>query len=113
MISIPTTCPDCKEAVNGKKIELDQCGNLYWMCPFCGTVHFANKWVRRLCSRQSLEFVLTHPESHGRYMFDTGIEVIGVENLDGKIITEEFLNTMECLGWFVGKQNNEDCGVII
>lgn len=100
---ILTVCPDCEEIVR-KKIELDQYGSLYWMCPFCGTVHFTDRWVQRLCSQQALEFVQSHPESLGRYMFDTGIEVIGVENLDGNIVIEEFPDTMECLSWFVGRQ---------
>ena len=100
---ILTVCPDCDELIR-KEICLDQDGDLYWVCPYCGVVHLTNRWVKRLCSKEALEFVQKSPDSLGRYMFDTGIEVIGVENLDGTIVIEEFPDTMECLSWFVSRQ---------
>lgn len=100
---ILTVCPDCEELVR-KEIKLDQNGSLYWVCPYCGVAHITDRWVNRLCSKEMLEFVQKNPDSRGRYMFDTGIEVIGVENLDGNIVVEEFPDTMECLSWFVSRQ---------
>lgn len=104
---ILTVCPDCEETVR-KVVSLDDYGFLYWMCPYCGVIHLADRWVVRLCNKEELDAVLNNPESLGRYMFDTGIEVIGVENLDGNIVTEEFQSTVECLAWFVSRQEGFD-----
>ena len=98
-----TVCPDCEELVQ-KVISLDQYGDLYWICPCCGVVHFTDRWVQRICSKEEFEAVINSPESLGRYMFDTDIEVIGIENLDGNIVIEEFPYKMECLQWFVSRQ---------
>ena len=100
---ILSVCPDCEELVR-KVIDLDQYGDLFWICPFCGVVHSADRWIVRLCSKEDLELVQNNPDRLGRYMFDTGIEVIGIENLDGIITVEEFPDTMECLQWFIGRQ---------
>lgn len=102
---ILTTCPDCAELVR-KTIQVDQDCEMYWVCPYCGTVHFTDRWVERLCNHQELEEIQNDPTRLGRYMFNTGVEVIGVENLDGNIVYEEFPDILECLHWFVARQDN-------
>ena len=106
-MKILSVCPDCEELVR-KVMRVDQNGDLYWVCPFCGVVHFTDRWVQRLWSQAELEEVQADPERLGRFMFDTGIEVIGVENLDGNIVVEEFPDTLECLTWFVERQGADE-----
>ena len=99
MVRLTTVCPDCEQFVN-KKIQIDRNGQAIWVCPECGSVHMDDSWYK-VVDEAGYKRVGLVKGMCGFYLFDTGIEVIGVITDGVDRWEEEFPDRTECLSWFV------------
>lgn len=97
------TCPDCGEEVVAR-VTIN--GNMpVRMCPKCGTIHETHRWYSEV-GQEKLENIIETREPRGLFLCDTGVEVIGVDNITGDAWTEEFPDRLECLLWLL-RENEE------
>jgi hypothetical protein len=102
MILEAVKCPDCQEIVS-REIHINDSGRSYWVCPVCGTLHGDDSWYQYVCHDTAIRVIETR-KPFGRFVEETGIEVIGIDNSDGNAWTEEFPDIIECLKWLAGEE---------
>lgn len=90
-------CPDCGQ-IAFQRIQIIAAGLPVWVCPTCGTAHEDWSWFREVGEEEAKAIIETR-EPEGLFLFDTGIEVIGIDNLTGDAWVEEFPDRRECLEW--------------
>lgn len=91
-------CRDCGAFVL-KDIFFD--GDIpVWVCPKCGTVKEDHSWYCYVNQEQASEIIETR-KPLGKFVQDTGVEYIGIDNSDGNAWTEEFPDLRECLEWLL------------
>lgn len=100
MILEAVTCPDCGE-LSVRSIHIDEQGAPFWACKKCGVIHEDRSWYRHISQKQASSIIETR-KPIGKFVFDTGIEVIGIDNETGDAWTEEFPDMWECLTWLCG-----------
>lgn len=98
MVRFATVCPDCEQFV-GKKIQIDKQGDPIWVCPECGAVHCDSSLYKVVADKSAYERIGTIKGVSGLYLFDTGIEVIGVVTDGVDKWEQEFPDRIECLTW--------------
>ena len=98
MVRLATVCPDCDKFV-GKKIQIDSQGEPIWVCPECGTVHQDRTWYKEVKDKATYERIGSIKGVAAMYLFDTGIEVIGIVTDGVDKWKEEFPDRTECLTW--------------
>ena len=54
---------------------------------------------REVSTEQELRKIIETREPRGLFLYDSGIEIIGVDNLTGDAWTEEFPDREECVYW--------------
>ena len=102
MILEAVICPDCGE-LSVRDIQIDELGVPLWACKKCGVVHEDRSW--NLCiSQKEAEDNINTREPRRLFLFDTGIEVIGIDNETGDAWTEEFPDRVECMEWLIGNR---------
>lgn len=100
MILGAVICPDCGE-LTVQDIRINVLGTPFWSCKKCGVVHEDRSWYRSI-SQQEATAIIDTREPKGLFLFDTGIEVIGIDNETGDAWTEEFPDRVECMKWLIG-----------
>ena len=92
-----TVCLDCG-CPTRKHIQIHETGYAFWTCEKCGVVRFDSSWYKMIGHDAYVNYTETNfPD--GKYVYDTGIEVIGVHAKSGHEEIEEFPSMAECLEW--------------
>lgn len=99
-------CPDCGSRTP-TPVQFDgDCCTGFWVCSECGTVHKYDGWYRWLTLNGYHRYKETGIIGHGKYVYDTGIEVIGIDAINDEVIEEEFPDMTECLSWLITEKNS-------
>lgn len=96
-------CPHCNGETFSALMFDDYCNPVY-MCNVCGVVSEDRDWFWTVTSKKRLMQILEEKKPDGLFMFDTGIEVIGIENRNGISWYEEFPDVGECMVWLAGER---------
>lgn len=99
-------CPHCY-AETSSKLEFDCKGNSYYVCNSCGVITEDRDWFRAVSSEDQLIRIIEDRKPIGLFLYDSGIEVIGVDNRTGDAWTEEFPDTIECMMWLADAKEGE------
>lgn len=102
MIFEGVKCGDCGKLVL-RNIHIGRRGVPFWECPACGVYHEDWSWYRRISQEEATSIIETR-KPKGLFVLDTGIEIVGIDNLTGDAWTEEFPDMEECLNWLVGNK---------
>lgn len=97
MILPAKKCQDCGAFVSCK-LDFTDCGIPKAICPSCGAVHETESWYQTVTQEQALDIIHSR-RPKGLFLFDTGVEIIGIDNTTGKAWVEELPDTRECLKW--------------
>lgn len=99
MLEKKVTCIDCGAIVH-REICIEPEWGVYWICPRCGVAHEDHTWYRHITEPEARD-ALTSTKTYelGRYVHDTGFEVIGLDNRYGDMVLGEFPDVWECLDW--------------
>lgn len=90
-------CPDCGAFVS-KELGFTAGGVPVAICPSCGAVRETWSWYQTVTEKEAVDIIQTR-KPIGLFLFDTGIEVIGIDNTTGDAWVKEFPDLQECLQW--------------
>lgn len=98
-------CPHCLQIVPVYPMKIDD-GSIVSPCQNCGAL-FSPDWYRFVNQEQAIEIIETR-KPLGKFVQDTGVEIVGIDNETGEAWTEEFPDLEECLAWLAGIEMRED-----
>ena len=96
-MNVKRICPHCGEKTISKIVFLEP-GKPEYSCNSCGVLNEDRSWYR-FVSEEKMNSVIESSEPLGRFVFDSDIEVIGIDNSAGNAMVEEFPDLGECLEW--------------
>lgn len=91
-------CPHCLQWSN-VKYQKKTAEDRQVPCPNCGAL-FNPRWFRYVNQEKAFKIIDTRLPL-GKFVQDTGVEIVGIDNETGDAWTEEFPNLEECLAWLV------------
>lgn len=104
----------CKDCLLTEEIypELTWDGGLVWQCPSCGCIQCEFYAPRdfKFITEAKFEKMMDGNEvsksaPRGKFVYETDIEVIAINNPNGEREYEEFPDLVECLEWLSGKRS--------
>lgn len=103
---IKRQCPHCL-AETDSELMFDGNGSPVYACKNCGVVTEDRDWFWTVTSEKRLLQVIEERKPLGLFLYDSGIEVIGVDNRTGDAWTEEFPDAVECMMWLADWEGRE------
>lgn len=94
-------CPHCLQWSN-VKYQKQTAEDQQVPCPNCGAL-FDPQWFRYVNQEEAFRIIDTRLPL-GKFVQDTGVEIVGIDNETGDAWTEEFPDLEECLAWLVGME---------
>lgn len=102
MIDPTSVCPDCDQIVD-KRVQVNDSGVPFWICPKCGVVHEDRSWYRNVSTDEAGKIIETR-RPFGRFVLDTENVIVGIDNSTADVWTEEFVDMAGCLKWLLGEK---------
>lgn len=98
-------CPHCDEDTVAR-LQFDGAGNPECFCENCGAESDARLWFKTVTvvSEEQPEKIIETAEPVGLFVYDYGIEIIGVDTRFGTAVVEKFPDHEECRIWLKGRK---------